>query len=54
MAIVIELFDSFEKNDKTYVGEFPVYSSDSVCVKPSVVDYKNQLELDMIETNEDL
>jgi hypothetical protein len=54
MAIKIENFESFEINGKTYSGNFPVYASDAVCTKPSTVDYQNQLELDMIETNEDV
>lgn len=53
MAIKIELFDSYEINGKTYTGNFPIYSSDAVCVKPSYIDYENQLQLDLEETNED-
>lgn len=54
MAIKIELFDSYEINGKTYTGNFPIYSSDAVCIKPSYIDYENQLQLDLEETNEDI
>jgi hypothetical protein len=38
MAIKIENFDNFEVAGKTYVGNFPLYSSDIVCSIPSAVD----------------
>jgi len=53
MAIKIENFESFEVNGKTYSGNFPIYASDAVCTKPSIVDYVNQLKLDMEETEEE-
>lgn len=52
MAIKIDFFDTFELNGKTYTGAFPVYSSDAVCTKPSFIDYQNQLEQDLVDTNE--
>lgn len=54
MAIKIEIFDSYEINGKTYTGSFPIYSSDAVCVKPSYIDYENQLQLDLNDTDENL
>jgi len=52
MAIKIENFDSFEVNGKTYTGVFPLYSSDAVCANPNIVDYKNQTEDELLQTDE--
>jgi hypothetical protein len=38
MAIKIENFDDFEVGGKTYVGNFPLYTSDIVCSITSAVD----------------
>jgi len=52
MATKIENYNNFEVNGKTFIGNFPVFVSDSICPIEQVDDFEDQLEKQLKEISE--
>lgn len=47
MAIRVEIFKNFEINGNTYIGSFPVFSTDAVCAVEQKEDAVSQIQKDL-------
>jgi len=52
MASKIEIYNSFELNGKTYVGNYPVFVSDTACPIEEEDTFENEITKQLKEISE--